>query len=289
MSDAPKTAGAPMWMVTFADLMALLLTMFVLLLSFAEMNVQRYQQIAGNMRGAFGLQYIKKLAGIIEDDGGPLGKAAKVNVPRVVQELRVGDKIGDRPVETPEAAPEETLAQSLEKAMHEEISQAMAKVEEREGEVVVRFPEKIAFPSGAETLTTEFLVALNNLSSVISKTEGDIIIAGHTDDRPISTARFRSNWDLSAARANSVIHYLLEFTDIAPSRLAAMGYADSRPLVANDTDENRAINRRVEIIIRKSGTEAKPPAAAEGAPEASADTPEAMPAASGEPPPPPPQ
>ncbi|MBL6933444.1 MAG: OmpA family protein [Rhodospirillales bacterium] len=258
MSEKKAPAGAPLWMTTFADLMSLLLTLFVLMLTFAKMDVEKYQQLAGSMKNAFGVQYIKKLAGIIEEDGGPMGVTTKSKVPKAVVELQIDDTIGDD--EKPEEeiieppADEDTLAATVEAAIAEQISQSSANVEEREGEVIVRFPGKFAFPSGAETLTTEFLVALNNLATVIEKSDGDVIIAGHTDDLPISTERFRSNWDLSAARANSVVHYLLEFTEISSSRLAAMGYADSRPLAPNDSEESRSLNRRVEVVIRKTAT-----------------------------------
>jgi chemotaxis protein MotB len=256
MANKKPPAGAPMWMCTFADLMSLLLTLFVLMLTFAKMDVEKYQQLAGSMKNAFGVQYIKKLAGMIEEDGGPMGIAAKSTVPKAVVELQIDDVMGEEEVveEKPEEPqePEDNLAETVQQAIAEQISKAAANVEEREGEVIVRFPGKFAFPSGAESLTTEFLVALNNLATVIEKSEGDVIIAGHTDDRPIKTERFRSNWDLSAARANSVVHYLLEFTNVPSGRLAAMGYADSRPLAPNDSNENRALNRRVEVIIRKS-------------------------------------
>ncbi|MHA1598757.1 MAG: flagellar motor protein MotB [Alphaproteobacteria bacterium] len=247
-----KASGAPLWMVTFADLMSLLLTLFVLMLTFAKLDADKYQQIAGNMREAFGIQYIKKLAGVIEEGGGPAGIAARSKVPKVVQELKIDDILGATPPgEADDIEIEETLGDRVKKVIADQIAQSMANVEERADEVVVRFPAKIAFPPGIETLTTEFLVALNNLAVVIEQTEGEVIIAGHTDDRPIRTAQFRSNWDLSTARANSVIHYLLELTTIDASRLSAMGYADSRPLLPNTSEENRAANRRVEIIIRK--------------------------------------
>lgn len=247
MSEKKPATGAPKWMTTFADLMSLLLTLFVLMLTFAKMDVEKYQQLAGSMKNAFGVQHLKRMAGIIEEDGGPMGVTTKSKVPKAVVELQIDDVAGEG--EEPE---EENLAQSVNEAIAEQISQSLANVEEREGEVIVRFPGKFAFPSGAETLTSEFLIALNNLATVIKTSDGDIIVAGHTDDRPIKTARFRSNWDLSAARAISVVHYLLEFADVDPSRLSAMGYADSRPLAANDSSENRALNRRVEVIFRKA-------------------------------------
>ncbi len=252
MSEKKPPAGAPVWMTTFADLMSLLLTLFVLMLTFAKMDVEKYQQLAGSMKNAFGVQYIKKLAGIIEEDGGPAGISVKSKVPKVVMELQIDDTLGEQDVavEKPEV-PVDNLAENVTQAMAEQISKSMANVEEREGEVIVRFPGKFAFPSGTESLTSEFLIALNNLAVVIKESEGEIIIAGHTDDRPIKTDRFRSNWDLSTARANSVVQYLLEFTDVDQSRLATMGYADSRPLAANDSEENRALNRRVEVIFRK--------------------------------------
>ncbi len=258
MSEKKPPAGAPVWMTTFADLMSLLLTLFVLMLTFAKMDVEKYQQLAGSMKNAFGVQYIKKLAGIIEEDGGPAGISIKSKVPKVVVELQIDDTMGEQNVAVVKSAePVDNLAANVSQAIAEQISKSMANVEEREGEVIVRFPGTFAFPSGTESLTSEFLIALNNLAVVIKGSKGEIIIAGHTDDRPIKTDRFRSNWDLSTARANSVVQYLLEFTDVDRSRLATMGYADSRPLAPNDTEENRALNRRVEVIFRKAAP-AKP-------------------------------
>ena len=85
---------------------------------------------------------------------------------------------------------------------------------------------------------------------------GTIAVAGHTDERPIFTSRFRSNWDLSSARAVSVIHHILQETDIPPYRMVVQGYADSRPLVPNNTEEQRALNRRVEISVIRGMDEA---------------------------------
>jgi len=261
MSGRKPPAGAPVWMVTFADLMSLLLTLFVMMLTFAQMDAEKYQQLAGSMKNAFGVQYIKKLAGVIETDGGAAGVALKNAIPKAVVDLQIGDVITDQSPEPakPKTPPvKKNLLKSVTTAMAEEISKSLAKVEERHGEVIVRFPEKVAFPSGRNSLTPEFLVALNNLAAVLEKTKGDIIIAGHTDNRPIHTDQFRSNWDLSTARANSVVHFLLKHTSIDPKRLATMGFADSRPLVANDSESNRAINRRVEIIIRKPNQPSQP-------------------------------
>ena len=252
MSGHKRSRGNPKWIVTFADLMSLLLTLFVMMLTFSQLDLQKYRELAGSMKDAFGVQYLVRLAGFIEQGGGPAGIALKNQTPKLVDDLEADDIVGEHEKNREAATSPDELAASVKQVMAEQISRATANVEVREGEVIVRFPGRFAFPSGGESLTFEFLVALKNLIPVLEAAEGEVVVAGHTDDRPISTERFRSNWDLSTARANSVVHYMLRHSAIDSSRLAVMGYADSRPLAANDGPEGRARNRRVEIIIRKT-------------------------------------
>lgn len=256
MSSKPR-AGAPPWMVTFADMMSLLLALFVLLLSFAEMDVVRYKQIAGAMREAFGVHTETRLAGVVEIDGSPHRDRARVVLPVPLAENvspepeREASERPDRENLEPAAPPTGELTEPVKKAMANEIARALIDVEESGGDVVIRFQDRAAFGSGSEDLTDEFLPTLEKLGEILADTEGDILVAGHTDDVPISAARFRSNWDLSTARAVSVVHYLLANTQIDPARVTAQGYGDSRPLVPNDSEEGRAANRRVEITVRK--------------------------------------
>jgi chemotaxis protein MotB len=114
--------------------------------------------------------------------------------------------------------------------------------------VIIRFPGSAAFASGTADLAAEFMPSLGRIGEVLKSANGRIFISGHTDDVPISTERFRSNWDLSAARAVSVAHYLLN-DHIEAKRVIVQGAADSQPLLPNDTPENRARNRRVEIAL----------------------------------------
>jgi chemotaxis protein MotB len=95
---------------------------------------------------------------------------------------------------------------------------------------------------------------------VLSFCSGDVLVAGYTDDRPIASGRYRSNWDLSAARAVSVVHELVLNRDVPAERVVAAGRAETNPLVANDTPENRARNRRVEIAIRNPECDENMPA-----------------------------
>lgn len=269
MSDKPPVAGAPLWMVTFADLMSLLLTLFVLLLTFAEMNIVRYESVIGSLRNALGTARESKLAGVIEIEGSLQRQAAKnidqskrpedQTTPSVSQDIPVREEdltpeeLEQRAQEQREEKAEE-LAENLKAALEETPNTDEVAVERRGDEVVLRFPSEIAFPSGQGDITQAFAEVVDSLAPIIAETEGSIVVSGHTDNVPISGGRFRSNWDLSAARAASVMVRILDTTSLDPSRVTIQGYADSRPLTGNDTPDGRAKNRRVEVSILQQGT-----------------------------------
>ncbi|MGB0748861.1 MAG: OmpA family protein [Magnetospiraceae bacterium] len=267
-------AGAPLWMVTFADLMALLLTLFVLLLTFAEMDVIKYKQLAGSLRDAFGIARQQKLSGMIELDGSIMrDKVALVDpakTPIPYADVQVPGKPakfdapagsdtpspdpgkpaeGADPTQPAPPSPAEDLAAQIKKLIAEEIADLGMTVEQVGNEVIIRFPSSIAFPSGSEIITPAFAETMDKLIDVVDKTDGQILISGHTDNIPLSGGKYRSNWELSAARATSVVHWLLDNGKITADRITVQGYGDSRPLVPNDTPENRARNRRVEVSI----------------------------------------
>ncbi|WP_339776626.1 OmpA family protein [uncultured Thalassospira sp.] len=247
-------AGAPAWIATFADLMSLLLVLFVLLLTFAEMDVVKYKAIAGSVKSAFGFAKDDKLSGVIEMDGSLLGKALKnpsPDTPRVVSELP--------PVEVPKVEIEkndsgqkqaEKLQNTLETVLHRMGLSDQIGIERKGDEVVVRFPDDIAFPSGSSQINEEFGAILNRVLPVIKQTDGTVIVAGHTDNIPVSqSSLFQSNWDLSASRATSVLHWMINENDMNPNRMILQGYGDSRPIASNDTPDGRSKNRRVELTI----------------------------------------
>ncbi len=266
---AKKSSGAPAWIVTFADLMSLLLTFFVLLLSFSSMEVHEFKKLAGAMRESFGLQSFDYLSGIVELEGVAVGTAAKHVVPIPLPEADLPEQTMPTDVvhgeETPaeemldKQTPPDAVAEAaeasrrtfsdLQSVMADEIASSVIDLIRTENTTVVRFPDQVSFPSGSGELKPEFLPVLGKFLSVLEESKGQIIISGHTDDLPIATAQHRSNWDLSASRATSVAHYILEYTSISPERITVQGYADSRPLAPNDSPENRARNRRVEITI----------------------------------------
>ena len=140
-------------------------------------------------------------------------------------------------------------AQELQDSLKVEIEQGSVSVESEAAKIIVRIHEKGSFPSGTASLDPGFFDALDRISDAVAKFPGDVVVAGHTDNVPITTARFRSNWELSSARAVTVVHSLLLNDKIDPSRVVVEGHADTQPLVPNDTTENRATNRRVELIL----------------------------------------
>ncbi|MFC1673404.1 flagellar motor protein MotB [Pseudomonadota bacterium] len=256
--------GAPAWIVTFADLMSLLLTFFVLLLSFSSMEVQEFKKMAGSMSNAFGLQSFDALSGIIELEGSPSASSHRNVVPIEIPEMDIQEVVGpdveevaegdEEPVmEVPdkEAEASRRTFNDLQTVMADEIAADVMDIIRAGNVTVVRFPDKVSFPSGSGDLKPEFLPVLGKFLTVLEESDGHIIISGHTDDIPISTDQYRSNWDLSAGRATSVAHYILDYTNIDANRITVQGYADSRPLAANDSNENRAKNRRVEITIQQ--------------------------------------
>ena len=237
-----KDKGAPAWMVTFADLMSLLVTFFVLLLSMSQIDAEKYRQIASAMKVAFsGNAFIQRT-------NAPVAPPTEVPAPET--------EVQPAPTEAPPAesvpAPEQDRdLQRFEEALSQQIQQGLLEVSRnRDGELVISFRHEAAFESGSEVLLPQFLPVVDHIAELIAATHGTVVVAGHTDDRPINTARFRSNWDLSAARAASVVHRLLALHRIDPTRLIVEGFADTRPLAPNDSEQNRARNRRVEIRIK---------------------------------------
>lgn len=246
------SAGAPPWMVTFADLSTLLLSFFVLLLSFSEMDVNKYKEIAGSLRMAFGVQQQDFAStppmgtSFIARDFSPGQPQAHLIKPlRPIQQSAPAVSVVR---DNAEAQARATL-DKLKVLFQEEISRGLIEVAQVGTRIVIRIRERGSFPSGSAELIKPFLPAIRKIGQAIRMVTGQVIIAGHTDNVPIHNARFRSNWDLSAARAVTLLRELKEVDAVDPSRITVAGHADTRPLMPNDTPLHRAHNRRVEVIL----------------------------------------
>ncbi len=140
----------------------------------------------------------------------------------------------------------------LQDSLDPEVEAGLVTLEKKEGTIIIRIQEKGSFGSGSASLDPDFHKVMDRISKVLAPKPGKIMVAGHTDNIPIRTGRFRSNWELSSARAVTVLHSLLRNKDIAENRVVVQGFADTHPLVANDSPQNRAKNRRVELILSRA-------------------------------------
>ena len=150
------------------------------------------------------------------------------------------------------------LRRKIQESLQDEISKGSLAVELSGNNVIIRFPEEIAFPPGSDEISDEILPILRRVAEALAEEPGTIQISGHTDNRPINTGKFKSNWELSTNRAVSVIHMVEQLGILDPSQMTAVGYSDTRPLFPNDTPEGRARNRRVEIAIIRDGGAGNP-------------------------------
>ncbi len=250
-------AGIPAWVMTFADLMTLLMCFFVLLLSFSIMDAQKFQKAAGSLRDAFGVQRI------VPDGEIPLGESiiAQEFSPgkpeftpiKIVQQKTVDiiQKDLDR-LDTESEEVKNTVSMLISK-LNDEVKDGLLEIEVEEDTLMIRINEQGSFPSGAARLAKSFLPVLDKIKDVLNQSTGRVMVSGHTDNRPIHTKRYPSNWVLSADRAASVVHYLTKHGFAEPERLEIRAYADTKPLYPNDTPANRAKNRRIEINVDTSG------------------------------------
>ncbi len=211
---------APFWMVTFSDMVTLLLTFFVMIVAMSEVEVKKFEEA---------LSYFQGSTGLLMQEGGP-------------PDVATGEQFKSRE----QAAHYEELLDHLKADNLEDDVQ----VELTDRGIHIIITDSVMFRSGEAVLIEPSRTILKLLSTLIDETVASVVVEGHTDDRPIHTARYPSNWELSAARAASTVRFLHAQTDaLAPSQYVVIGYGPYRPVATNETSEGRAQNRRVEILL----------------------------------------
>jgi chemotaxis protein MotB len=141
-------------------------------------------------------------------------------------------------------------ANELEKQLAEEIKLGQIRLKKFHNKLIINIDDRISFDSGSADLKKEIMPALEKITDILVKySENRIMVEGHTDNIPIKTKKFRDNWQLSTERALSVLDYILKNKKLNNSRFGAAGYGEFNPIVANDTPENRSLNRRVDIVL----------------------------------------
>ncbi|MDT8878740.1 flagellar motor protein MotB [Halomonas saccharevitans] len=244
----------PAWMVTYADLMSLLLCFFVLLLSFAEIDLERFEQLAGEMSKAFGVQREVPAETIPKGTSAVMDRFSPAEPEPTLRDEVRQTTTRERPMlDTHRMRLEQrlkALQRNLEDRLQTAIDEGGVDVERDASSVVIRVNEQGSFPSGSAAVTPSFAELLGDLSDTLADAPGSIAVRGHTDNVPVRSSRYASNWDLSAMRSAVVANLLLENEALAAGRVTVTGHADTRPIASNDIAEGRARNRRVEIIIK---------------------------------------
>jgi chemotaxis protein MotB len=139
----------------------------------------------------------------------------------------------------------------LKRLLDTEIKEGQIDVESTARTILIRIREKGAFSSGSALLNTSFVSVIDKIASALTQIEGRIAVEGHTDNVPINTFAYPSNWDLSSARSVAVVRRMLDVAPLGPTRITASGFADTRPQAINTTVDGRARNRRVEIVVKQ--------------------------------------
>lgn len=279
--------GLPMWMATFADLMTLLMCFFVLLLSFSEMDVLKFKQIAGSMKFALGVQNkievkdIPKGTSVIAQEFRP-GRPEPTPIETIQQqtvemtqqmlEFQEGesdfaggkqterggqqaesddDKKSAESERNSEAASEKTkeLLERIQRQLQQEMQAGMLEMEQFGQQIIIRIRERGSFPEGSAFLQPQFKSVIRAVAEALKDIPGEITVSGHTDNQQLVSEIYTSKWDLSAKRAVAVAEEMLKTEGFEEDRLVTMGYADTKPIVPNNSAENRAQNRRVDIAI----------------------------------------
>jgi len=228
------------WLVTFSDLVMLLLTFFVLLLSMSSMDAKKLKSMFAHFSGASGALEFSGMQGIHDLTG-------FIKTYRDTEGLLVIDPTLLNELLLPSMDSKKEVEKKLKK-----FQDAIKIMDDNRG-IVLSIQEDLIFDPGESKIKNEVRPILEAISKAINASANDILIMGHTDNIPIKNERYDSNWELSASRGLSVLDYFLRERDLPPSRFKVGGYGASRPLFPNNTAKNRAKNRRVEIIFKHIG------------------------------------
>ena len=218
------------WLLTYSDMITLLLVFFIVLYSMANTDLKKFAALAQSMSRAFGGSGGGLIVGLGSGNSGAPAPILFSTLPRQQQDfLSVSAELADF-------------------AEHAGLTGQIAVNMSYEG-VIISLSEALLFEPGSAMITEQAKQALRSVAEVLKELPNPVRVDAHTDNVPPDNGLYPTNWELSVARAVTVVRFLAEQCGIDPARLGAAGYADGKPLVPNDTREHRAINRRAEIVI----------------------------------------
>jgi len=223
------------WLATYSDCITLVLTFFILLYSMSTVDAEKVKAISE----AFSIMTGQEADTILEFqqyDG---------NQPVIGGETKYED-LGEESSEEVQSKMYDKVKEYLEE---NQLNASIADVTSDERGIIIELRDNVLFETGKASLIAQSTEVLDKINALISTLPNKIIIEGHTDNIPISNSQFPSNWELSTIRATTVVRYFTETCGQDPARISAAGYGEYKPIVENTTDENRAKNRRVNILI----------------------------------------
>ncbi|WP_043115033.1 flagellar motor protein MotD [Solimonas soli] len=275
------------WAIPYGDLLTLLLAFFVVMYAVSSVNEGRYRVLADSLSQAFGGPP-KSLRPIQLGERPQKGTRADAvfftpdmrgfeQDPARLQEDRSGTRVGGHEADggAPQAAAAPALqrmADAVQSAMQDLIRQNQVIVRRNTHSLEIEIRADILFASGVSQLAPQAAPVLRRLAGALREFPNALRIEGHTDNVPIATSVFPSNWELSAARAASVVHLFME-SGVAPTRMSVAGFGEYRPIADNATAEGRNRNRRVLIVVMAEGAAPPAPLRVDAAPEPAAAAP----------------
>ncbi|MEN2769171.1 flagellar motor protein MotS [Ornithinibacillus xuwenensis] len=247
--------GAPKWMVTYSDMVTLILVFFILLFSMSQIDASKFEAISESFRNRMIFDFSPSPVPMEN----PTENTSNEEKGQTTNEFEVPSedkKESESDVE--EAAQEDSLhdlMQEVESYLDENNLNNFVSANRSERGVVLVLQDSILFDPGEAEILPSALPFLTKVGTLLSQIDNDIKVEGHTDNIPMSSYRYPSNWELSGARASSVVRFLVDENKLKDTRFSISGYGDTRPLAPNDNANNRSKNRRVEIVIVENGTQ----------------------------------
>ncbi len=234
-TDDEEESGGD-WIVTFSDLMSLLLTFFILLFSFSTVEQNKFKQLLESIKDALGVQQVP--------EAGTREGLEAIHLDSLKTEVAVDELGGMVQKEM------EEIQSKVEEYILKNKLQGLVNVQIGDRGAVITISDVVIFPQGEAEFNPEAYPILEKMVDLLKQFPYKVRVEGHTDNVPIHTEKYPSNWELSTARAARIVRYFIS-RGIPPERLSAMGFAHYRPIADNSTPEGRAKNRRVEIVYTR--------------------------------------
>ncbi|MCL1946020.1 MAG: flagellar motor protein MotB [Chitinivibrionia bacterium] len=223
----PCEQKIPEWMTSYSDLMSLLMCFFVMLFALMTPDAKKFEMAAASFQAAF---------------NGVLTSLPTVAIHQQVLTPRLGGDAQNKRIAA-------DAATKIKEVVKKENEEEAVKVQVTDTGIAIRISDRVSFDPGSDRLKPEFNAVLQSVMKIINETPSrEIRVEGHTDNVPIASSKFPSNWELSASRAVAVVRSMTQ-DGADPKKLSAVGYGEFRPIVSNDTEQGRRENRRIEIFV----------------------------------------